>query len=55
MTHSKNYSDDWKNLNWKQFQKVLFRLQKRIFKAIREDDKAKAINLQKLVLLLSDN
>ena len=50
MTHSKNYSDDWKNLNWKQFQKVLFRLQKRIFKAIREDDKAKAINLQKLVL-----
>ncbi len=50
MTHSTNYSDDWENLNWKQFQKNLFRLQKRIFKAIGEDDKAKAINLQKLVL-----
>ena len=50
MMHSKNYSDDWENLNWKQFQKTLFRLQKRIFKAIREGDKAKAINLQKLVL-----
>ncbi len=50
MTHSKNYSDDWENLNWKQFQKMLFRLQKRIFKAIREGDKAKAIKLQKLVL-----
>ncbi|WP_246142069.1 reverse transcriptase N-terminal domain-containing protein, partial [Hyella patelloides] len=50
MMHSTNYSDDWENLNWKQFQKILFRLQKRIFKAIREGDKAKAINLQKLVL-----
>ena len=50
MTHSQNYSDDWENLNSKQFQKILFRLQKRIFKTIREDDKAKAINLQKLVL-----
>lgn len=50
MTHSQNYSDDWENLNWKQFLKTLFRLQKRIFKAIREGNKAKAINLQKLVL-----
>ena len=48
--HSTNYSDDWKKLNWKQFQKTLFRLQKRIFKAIREDNKAKAIKLQKLVI-----
>ena len=50
MMHSQNYSDDWKNINWKQLQKTLFRLQKRIFKAIREGDKAKAMNLQKLVL-----
>ena len=50
MMHSQNYSDDWMNLNWKQFQKTLFRLQKRIFKATREENKAKAINLQKLVL-----
>ncbi len=51
MTHSQNYSDDWENFNWKQSLKTLFRLQKRIFKAIREGNKAKAINLQKLVLL----
>ena len=50
MKRSTNYSDDWKNLNWKQLQKTLFRLQKRIFKAIKEGNKAKAINLQKLVL-----
>ena len=48
--HSTNYSDDWMKINWKQLQKTLFRLQKRIFKAIREDNKAKAINLQKLVI-----
>ena len=50
MMHSASYSDDWENLKWKQFLKTLFRLQKRIFKAIREGDKAKATNLQKLVI-----
>ncbi len=50
MTHRLNYSDNWENLNWKQFLKTLFRLQKRIYKAVREEDKAKAINLQKLVI-----
>ena len=50
MTHSINYSDEWEWANWKQFQKTLFRLQKRIFKAVREGDKAKAKSLQKLVL-----
>ena len=50
MTHSVNYSDEWEWADWKQFQKTLFRLQKRIFKAIREGDKAKAKSLQKLVL-----
>ena len=49
MTHTM-YSDDWEFTNWKKLQKVLFRLQRRIFKAIREGDKAKAIRLQKLVL-----
>ncbi len=44
------YSDDWEFTDWKKLQKVLFRLQRRIFKAIREGDKAKAIRLQKLVL-----
>ena len=50
MTHSINYSDNWEFADWKKFQKVLFRLQRRIFKAIREGDKAKAKRLQKLVL-----
>ena len=50
MTHSVSYSDNWEFMDWKGFQKVLFRLQRRIFKAIREGDKAKAKSLQKLVL-----
>jgi RNA-directed DNA polymerase len=50
MTHSASYSDNWEFSDWKEFQKVLFRLQKRIFKAIREGDKARAKSLQKLVL-----
>ncbi len=48
MTHL-NSSDDWQQLDWKQLQKVVFRLQRRIFKAIREGDKARAKRLQKLI------
>ncbi len=36
--------------NWKQHQKVVFHLQKRIYKAVREEDTAKAKRLQKLLL-----
>ena len=50
MTHSISYSDNWEFADWKKFQKVLFRLQRRIFKAVRDGDKAKAKRLQKLVL-----
>ena len=50
MTHSASYSDDWEFKDWKKFQKTVFRLQKRIFKAVKEGDKAKAKRLQKLVL-----
>ena len=50
MTHNASYSDDWEFADWKKFQKVLFRLQKRIFKAVRIGDMAKARKLQKLVL-----
>ena len=50
MTHSVSYSDNWEFADWKEFQKVLFRLQRRIFKAIREGDKARAKSLQKLVI-----
>ncbi|NJO63315.1 MAG: RNA-dependent DNA polymerase [Richelia sp. RM2_1_2] len=48
--HSKTTSESWKNLNWKKFRKDLFRLQSRVFKAIRAGDKRKALSLQKLIL-----
>ncbi|MEA5597059.1 group II intron reverse transcriptase/maturase [Rivularia sp. UHCC 0363] len=48
--HSNITSESWKSLPWKKFRKNLFRLQKRIFKAIKVDDIAKAKSLQKLVL-----
>ncbi|WP_414625278.1 group II intron reverse transcriptase/maturase [Calothrix sp. CCY 0018] len=48
--HSKSTSESWKNLNWKKFRKDLFRLQSRVFKAIRVGDKRKALSLQKLIL-----
>jgi RNA-directed DNA polymerase len=48
--HGLTTSEFWKNLPWKQFQKTLFRLQKRVYKAVREGDKRKARSLQKLIL-----
>jgi RNA-directed DNA polymerase len=50
MTHNTNYSYNWKLANWKEFQKVLFRLQKRIFKAVRDRDKANTRKFQNVVL-----
>ncbi|MEO1433169.1 MAG: reverse transcriptase domain-containing protein [Cyanobacteria bacterium J06632_19] len=40
----------WQRLPWKKFRRNLFRLQRRIFKAVRDGDMAKVKNLQKLVL-----
>ena len=48
--HSQGTSESWKNLNWKKFRKDLFRLQCRVFKAIRAGDKRKTLSLQKLIL-----
>ncbi len=48
--HSLTTSESWKSLPWKQFQKTLFRLQKRVYKAVRVGDKRKARSLQKLIL-----
>jgi retron-type reverse transcriptase len=48
--HSNYTSESWKSLNWKKFRKDLFRLQCRVFKAIRAGDKRKALSLQKLIL-----
>lgn len=48
--HSSNASELWKNLPWKKFRRDLFRLQKRVWKAVSVGDKRKAKHLQKLIL-----
>lgn len=48
--HSLKTSESWEQLNWKQFHKNLFRLQKRVFKAVQVGDKRKARSLQKLIM-----
>jgi len=48
--HSSNASESWIKLPWKQFRRSLFRLQKRVFKAIQVGDKRKSLSLQKLIL-----
>lgn len=45
-----NFSELWKKLPWKKFRQNLFRLQRRVWKAVREGNMAKARNLQKLIL-----
>jgi len=42
--------DNWKALPWKKFQKVVFRLQTRIFKARKNGDRKLVTKLQKLLL-----
>jgi group II intron reverse transcriptase/maturase len=48
--HSYTASESWKGMPWKKFRSTLFRLQKRIFKAVQVGDKPKARSLQKLIL-----
>lgn len=48
--HGENASELWKNLPWRKFRKDLFRLQKRVWKAVSVGDKRKAKFLQKLIL-----
>jgi len=48
--HNRNVSESWKTLPWKKFRRDLFRLQKRVYKAIQVGDKQKAKCLQKLIL-----
>lgn len=44
------YADEWKNLPWKEFQKNLFRLQHRIFKAAKRNDHDSVKRLQSLLI-----
>jgi RNA-directed DNA polymerase len=48
--HSSNTSELWKKLPWKKFRRILFRLQRRVYKAVCTGDKRKARSLQKLIL-----
>ena len=48
--HSHQASELWKNLPWKKFRRELFRLQVRLFKAVKAGDLRKARSLQKLIL-----
>lgn len=48
--HNSNVSESWKTLPWKKFRRDLFRLQKRVFKAIQVGNKLQAKSLQKLIL-----
>lgn len=46
----KDYADEWKSLPWKNFQKVLFRLQHRIYKAAKRNDLDSVKKLQSLLI-----
>jgi RNA-directed DNA polymerase len=48
--HGQKSSELWKNLPWKRFQKEVFRLQRRIYKAMTNGDLRKVRSLQKLML-----
>jgi RNA-directed DNA polymerase len=50
VSHDRNISELWKELPWKKFRVNLFRLQKRVFKAVQAKDMRKARSLQKLIL-----
>ncbi|AVH72837.1 group II intron reverse transcriptase/maturase [Nostoc sp. 'Lobaria pulmonaria (5183) cyanobiont'] len=48
--HSYKTSESWLTLPWKKFRRNLFRLQKRVYKAVQVGNKRKARSLQKLIL-----
>ena len=48
--HSSKASETWKALPWRKFRRDLFRLQRRVYKAVQAGNKRKAISLQRLIL-----
>jgi group II intron reverse transcriptase/maturase len=44
------YTEEWKSLPWKEFEKTLFHLQHRLYKASKKKDIAKCKKLQSLIL-----
>lgn len=47
---SATHTEAWKDLPWKVFQRIVFRLQKRIYQAARRGDRRTVHKLQHLVL-----
>ncbi|MDJ0718586.1 MAG: reverse transcriptase domain-containing protein [Prochloraceae cyanobacterium] len=45
-----NFSELWKNIDWRKTQKIVFRLQVRLWKAMRASDSVRVRNLQNLIL-----
>lgn len=50
MTNNIDYIEEWKKLPWKSFEKTLFRLQHRLYKASKEKDYSNCKKLQSLIL-----
>lgn len=50
VSHDRNISELWKELPWKKFRVNLFKLQRRVYKAVQVKDMRKARSLQKLIL-----
>jgi group II intron reverse transcriptase/maturase len=48
--HIENNSEQWRTQNWKKIQRQVFRLQRKIYKAVREGDMVKARRFQKLLM-----
>ncbi len=44
------HSEDWRTLNWKRFQRQVFRVQRKIYEAVRANDMARAIRFQQLLI-----
>jgi RNA-directed DNA polymerase len=50
MADTLTYTEDWQTLPWKEIERNVFRLQKRIYQATKEDDVKRVHNLQRLLL-----
>lgn len=50
MIHCLSNSEAWFDRPWKQFQRNVYRFQKRIYKASRNNDQAKVLKVQRLML-----
>ncbi|KAB8330182.1 reverse transcriptase [Scytonema tolypothrichoides VB-61278] len=48
--HSKDASELWQKSPWRYYRKALFRLQRRLFNAVRRGDLRRARSIQKLIL-----